>query len=295
MDLITKHKTGKVIWQYFMIAFGIMLYTFSWSVFLIPQKIIAGGVAGATAIIYFATDIPMGVSNFCINAILVVIAFKIMGKKFAVNTLFGIALTSACFILWQQVIHIERIIDASHFELFMNAIIGAGVSAIGIGIAFNNGGNTGGTDIVALIVNKYRNISPGRIILSIDIFIILSAILLPKMGIENIIYGYVVMFVFAYVLDMTIEGNRQSYQITVFSQHNEQIADAILNKVGRGVTLLNGYGWYSKHEQRVLLVLAQKHDRIAILRLIKDIDPQAFISVAKTQGVYGKNFEQLRG
>jgi uncharacterized membrane-anchored protein YitT (DUF2179 family) len=290
-----KNKTGKAIWQYLMITFGILLYTFSWSVFLIPQKIIAGGVAGATAIIYFATDIPMGISNFAINAVLVVIAFKIMGKKFALNTLFGIALTSVAFLFWQQIIHIEKIIPAGNFELFMNAIIGAGVSAIGIGIAFNNGGNTGGTDIVALIVNKYRNISPGRIILSIDVFIILSAILLPGMGIENIIYGYVVMFVFAYVLDMTIEGNKQTYQITVFSQHNEQIADAILNKVGRGVTLLNGFGWYSRKEQKVLLVLAQKHDRVAILKLIKSIDPAAFISVAKTQGVYGKNFEQLKG
>ncbi|MDR1724867.1 MAG: YitT family protein [Bacteroidales bacterium] len=295
MNIIMKNKTGKAIWQYLMITFGILLYTFSWSVFLIPQKIIAGGVAGATAIIYFATDIPMGISNFAINAVLVVIAFKIMGKKFALNTLFGIALTSVAFLFWQQIIHIEKIIPAGNFELFMNAIIGAGVSAIGIGIAFNNGGNTGGTDIVALIVNKYRNISPGRIILSIDVFIILSAILLPGMGIENIIYGYVVMFVFAYVLDMTIEGNKQTYQITVFSQHNEQIADAILNKVGRGVTLLNGFGWYSRKEQKVLLVLAQKHDRVAILKLIKSIDPAAFISVAKTQGVYGKNFEQLKG
>ena len=161
---IKKTSLGKIILQYFMIVVGVLIYTFAWSVFLIPQQIIAGGVAGIASIIYIGTGIPVGLSNLAINIILLLIGIKTLGAKFGLNTIIGILIASFSFILWQQVIHIEKIIDATQFEPFMCAIIGAGLCGVGIGTTFNNGGNSGGTDIIALIITKYRNISAGTVI-----------------------------------------------------------------------------------------------------------------------------------
>lgn len=294
MQRIKKTSLGKAILQYSMIGLGILMYTFAWSAFLIPQKIIGGGVAGVASIIFLGTGIPVGISNLIINIILLLIGIKTLGGKFGINTVVGIVTASLCFILWQQVIHIEQIIKPENFEPFMCAIIGAGISGVGIGTTFNYGGNSGGTDIIALIITKYRNISAGTVILYIDIFIILSAFILPGMTITNIVYGYVVMFVFTYVLDLTIEGNKQSYQIMIFSNKAEEIADGIGIGLKRGVTLLDSKGWYSKKSQQIVMVIARKQDKVEIMRLIKDIDPDAFISVDKVQGVFGKNFETLR-
>lgn len=294
INSIRKTSTGKIIWQYFMIILGVLMYTFAWSVFLIPQNIVGGGVAGISSIIFLGTGIPVGISNFAINIVLLLIGIKTLGSKFGINTIFGIVVASLSFILWQQVIHIERIIDATQFEPFMCAIIGAGISGVGIGTTFNYGGNSGGTDIIALIITKYKNISAGTVILYIDIFIIASAFILPEMSITNVVYGYTVMFVFTYVLDLTIEGNKQSYQIMVFSSKADEIADAIGSGVKRGVTIIDAHGWYTKKEQKIVLVIARKQDKVEIMRIIKLLDPAAFISVDKVQGVFGKNFDTLR-
>lgn len=294
INTIRKTSTGKIIWQYFMIILGVLMYTFAWSVFLIPQNIVGGGVAGISSIIFLGTGIPVGISNFAINIVLLLIGIKTLGSKFGINTIFGIIVASLSFILWQQVIHIEQIIDATQFEPFMCAIIGAGISGVGIGTTFNYGGNSGGTDIIALIITKYKNISAGTVILYIDIFIIASAFILPEMSITNVVYGYTVMFVFTYVLDLTIEGNKQSYQIMVFSSKADEIADAIGSGVKRGVTIIDAHGWYTKNEQKIVLVIARKQDKVEIMRIIKLLDPAAFISVDKVQGVFGKNFDTLR-
>lgn len=294
INSIRKTSTGKIIWQYFMIILGVLMYTFAWSVFLIPQNIVGGGVAGISSIIFLGTGIPVGISNFAINIVLLLIGIKTLGSKFGINTIFGIIVASLSFILWQQVVHIEQIIDATQFEPFMCAIIGAGISGVGIGTTFNYGGNSGGTDIIALIITKYRNISAGTVILYIDIFIIASAFILPEMSITNVVYGYTVMFVFTYVLDLTIEGNKQSYQIMVFSSKADEIADAIGSGVKRGVTIIDAHGWYTKKEQKIVLVIARKQDKVEIMRIIKLLDPAAFISVDKVQGVFGKNFDTLR-
>lgn len=295
INTIKKTSTGKIVFQYLMIILGILMYTFAWAVFLIPQKIVGGGVAGISSIIFLGTGIPVGISNFAINIVLLLIGIKTLGSKFGINTIFGIVVASLSFILWQQVIHIERIIDATQFEPFMCAIIGAGISGVGIGTTFNYGGNSGGTDIIALIITKYRNISAGTVILYIDIFIIASAFILPGMAITNIVYGYIVMFVFTYVLDLTIEGNKQSYQIMVFSAKADEIADAIGSGLKRGVTIIDAHGWYTKNEQKIVMVIARKQDKVDIMRTIKALDPNAFISVDKVQGVFGKNFETLKG
>ena len=175
----------------------------------------------------------------------------------------------------------------------MCAIIGGGLAGAGIGLAFSMGGNSGGTDIIALILNKYYNISPGKVIMYLDIVIIGCSFFVSG-SIENVVYGYVQMGVMTYALDLVIDGSKQSYQIMVFSQYTKEIADRIGNEVGRGVTLLDGWGWFSKSNQKVLLVIARKVDKQTIMEIIQNSDPKAFISVAKVHGVYGKNFEKLK-
>ncbi|MBQ2303838.1 MAG: YitT family protein [Bacteroidales bacterium] len=297
INLVGDKPIWRVVLQYLLIVIGIMMYCFSWSVFLVPTHIIGGGVVGLATIIFYLTGIPIGVTNFAVNGILLIIGYRILGGKFGLNTIIGMVTASLSLILFQQILEVQNMdcFKFENMELVTKAILGGVVSGIGIGICFINGGNSGGSDIIALIVTKYRNVSPGSVILIVDAFVIASTLLVPDgLGVEGMVYCYIVLVAFTYTLDLVVEGQKQTYQITIMSQLNEQIADAIGNEVKRGVTLLNGWGWYSKKDQKVLLVIAQKKDRVEIMRLVKTIDPNAFISVAKTQGVYGKNFDTIK-
>ena len=201
-----------------------------------------------------------------------------LGSKFGANTIYGIVMSSLCFILWQQVLHVETLFDVSQFGGFMCAIIGGALCGGGIGMTFAMGGNSGGTDIIALILSKFYNISPGKV----------------SHKLENVVFGYIVMVTMTYVLDMVLDGNKQSYQILVFSQKNKEIGDAITNEVGRGATLLDAEGCYSHQDIKVLIVMVHKTDKPHVMQIIHRIDSNAFISVSKAQGVYGKNFEKLK-
>ena len=297
INIVGDKPIWKFVLQYLLIVIGIMMYCFSWSVFLVPTHIIGGGVVGLATIIFYLTGIPIGVTNFAVNGILLIIGYRILGGKFGLNTIIGMVTASLSLILFQQILEVQNMdcFKFENMELVTKAILGGVVSGLGIGICFINGGNSGGSDIIALIVTKYRNVSPGSVILIVDAFVIASTLLVPDgLGVEGMVYCYIVLVAFTYTLDLVVEGQKQTYQITIMSQLNEQIADAIGNEVKRGVTLLNGWGWYSKKDQKVLLVIAQKKDRVEIMRLVKTIDPNAFISVAKTQGVYGKNFDTIK-
>lgn len=294
---VKKRPVWKIVMQYLFIVLGIMLYCFSWTVFLVPKHIIGGGVVGLATIVYYLTGFPMGITNFVVNGILLIIGYRILGGKFGLNTIIGMTTASLSLILFQQVLEVNNMeyFKFENMELFTRAVLGGALSGIGIGICFVNGGNSGGSDIIALIVTKYRNVSPGSVILVVDAIVIAGTLLVPKgLGVEGMVYCYIVLVTFTYTLDLVVEGRKQTYQITIMSQLNEQIADAIGNEVKRGVTLLNGWGWYTKKDQKVLLVIAQKKDKVEIMRLVKAIDPNAFISVAKTQGVYGKNFDTIK-
>lgn len=294
---VKKRPVWKIVMQYLLIVLGIMLYCFSWTVFLVPKHIIGGGVVGLATIVYYLTDFPMGITNFVVNGILLLIGYRILGGKFGLNTIIGMTTASLSLILFQQVLDVNNMeyFKFENMELFTRAVLGGALSGIGIGICFVNGGNSGGSDIIALIVTKYRNVSPGSVILVVDAIVIAGTLLVPNgLGVEGMVYCYIVLITFTYTLDLVVEGRKQTYQITIMSQLNEQIADAIGNEVKRGVTLLNGWGWYTKKDQKVVLVIAQKKDKVEIMRLVKAIDPNAFISVAKTQGVYGKNFDTIK-
>ena len=288
-------KRSNIIISYVVITLGIALYTFAWAAFMLPARIVGGGVSGISSVLYYAVGIklPIGVMNLIINALLVLLGFKVLGSKFGANTIYGIVMSSVCFILWQQVLHVEGLFDVSSFGGFMCAIIGGALCGIGIGAAFAMGGNSGGTDIIALILTKYYNVSPGKVIMYLDIVIIGCSYFVSG-KIENVIFGYVMMVTMTYVLDMVIDGNKQSYQILVFSQKNKEIGDAITTEVGRGATLLDAEGCYSHQGQQVLMIMVHKTDKPHVMQIIHRIDDNAFISVSKTQGVYGKNFEKLK-
>ena len=288
------------ILAYVVITFGILIYTFAWSAFMLPAKIVGGGVSGISSVLNIAAGIPLpiGVLNFIINGVLLAIGFKVLGPKLGANTIVGIVLSSLCFILWQQVLHVETLFcdpatGVIQFEPFMCAIIGGALCGGGIGLTFIMGGNSGGTDIIALILTKFYNISPGKVILYLDIVIIGSSFFVSHQ-ITNVVYGYIVMVTMTYVLDMVLDGNKQSYQIMVFSQKNEEIGEAVTKEVGRGATLLDAEGCYTKQGQKVLLMMVHRTDKPHVMQIIHRIDENAFISVSKAQGVYGKNFEKLK-
>jgi len=278
----------KTIKSYTIITIGLFINAISWNAFLIPSKIVGGGVTGLATLIYFATDIPIFISYLVINAILILLAIKILGKSFGIKTVYAILVLSLFFSILPQFIS-QPIVN----DRFMAAIIGGILGGVGIGIVFTQGGSSGGTDIIALMINKYRNISPGRILLVCDIVIIASSYFLFK-SLETIVYGYVTMGVFSYVIDLVLVGSKQSVQIFIFSKNNQQIAERISNEIGRGVTIIKGQGWYTKVDTDILMVIARKYESQNIFKTVKEIDPDAFISLSNAMGVYGKGFDNIK-
>lgn len=292
--------------EYFILSLGVLIYVSSWAVFLTPNNIVGGGVTGISSIIQYATGFQMGYSYFILNALLLVIAFLILGIGSGAKTIYAIILASAGLNILQVVIPQEIIeILALRNGKLMSTIMGGIMAGLGIGMAMSVGGSTGGTDIIALIINKYRNISLGKLILLMDVVIILSSLLFPsytKGGelvqwadkVTNVVYGLILVTVNSNVVDLYISGSRQSVQLMILSKNYEKIADAITYDLKRGVTVLPAKGWYTKNESHVLLVITRKTDLNLLLKYIKSIDPDAFLSVGSVSGVYGKGFDTIK-
>lgn len=281
--------------QYAIVAFGLLIFSIAWTAFLLPHQISGSGVSGIGAIIFYATGIPMGYTYFAINMVLLLVAFRILGPGFGIKTLFGIVVGALLLSVLQALMPEPAVNDK-----FMSAMIGGGLCGVGLGIIFSQGGSTGGTDIIAMIVTKYRNMSPGRVILLCDVFIISSSYIVltnleSAQRIETMVYGFVTMAIQAYAIDAVLSGNKQSQQIFIFSKHYDQIADHITNTIGRGVTVIDGVGWYSKDSLKVIITLVKKNEASDVYRLVKEIDKKAFITVANVMGVYGKGFERIKG
>ena len=265
-----------------------LINALGWIAFLLPAQVVGGGVTGIGAMLYYILDFPLGFTVLIINAFLVLLGIRLLGLSFAVKSIFGIATISLLFILLPRFITTPLVEDR-----FMSALIGGAMAGAGIGIAISNGGNSGGTDIIALIVTKYRNVSPGRITLYVDIFVIASSYFINHQ-IETIIYGYVVMAVRTYTMDLVIEGTKQSYQLTIVSDMSTEIAEQIGTGIGRGITMFKGCGWYSKHDKEVLMCVCQRYEKRRVLKVINQIDPGAFITMGKVSAVYGKNFDRIK-
>lgn len=285
---LTAKKVFEEIKSYFFIFLGLALFTFGWSAFLTPYEVSGGGVAGAASILYFATKFPIGITTFVLNAILIAIAWKVLGTKFCVNSLICTVVMSGFFALFQPMFP-QPIVD----DMFMSVIIGSALAACGIGMTINWGGNTGGIDIIALMIGKYRNISYGRVSLFANIVIVGSSYFVLH-DVQKLVYSFVVLIVSIIVSDLVIDGYRQTYQFMVFSQKNREIAQHINTKLHRGATFLKGYGSYNQQESDVLLIVAHRTDKGDITRIIKEIDPTAFITISKTASVFGKNFDNIK-
>ena len=278
------------IQDYLMIAIGTLLFGFGFNGFILSNEIVTGGVSGICALIFFATSIPVSVSYLVINIGLLGFAFKILGFKFLIKTIFGVLSLTISLSLFEWLLKGIPIIKD---EPFMAILIGAGICGTGLGLIFSANGSTGGTDIVVAIINKYKNISIGTGMVFLDFFIISSSYILFH-DIDKIVFGFVEMGVNSYVLDHIINANRQSIQFLIFSQKYDEIAERILKDLGRGCTLLDGVGGYSQKPTKVVVLLAKKSESVVIFRLIKEIDTQAFISQSNVRGVYGEGFDQIK-
>ena len=297
--------------SYVIITLGLLCYVLGWCIFLIPNSLVGGGVSGISSIILYAFGVPISVTYFTINVVLLLIALKVLGKSFGVKTVDAIVASTLFFQFVPAFIPQDFIqeIAISNGKL-LSAIFGGVMSGLGIGISFSQGGSTGGTDIVALMVAKYHNIAPGRMILYMDLVIIASSLLIPAkeitdaagnvvgtetwgMRLATVLYGYMLIASSSQIVDMMVAGRRQSVQVYIFSHNYDKIADAIIKEMGRGVTVLTGEGWYTRQESKMLLVIIHKTETSSIHNLIKEIDKDAFISMAPVTGVWGRGFQQI--
>ena len=303
---IQEKNLMRAVKEYFLITLGILIYTSGWTIFLTPNNMFGGGVSGISAIIQFATGIKMGYTYFVINALLLLISLFIIGPSFGVKTVYAIFLASFCLNIEQTLIPTQFIQDiALSNGKLLCSIIGGSMAGFGIGMSISQGGSTGGTDIIALIVTKYRNVSPGKVILLIDVFIIAFSLLVPSYDSNGqalpfvdkfitAVYGMITVTVCGNVADLYLSGSRRSVQLFILSHEHVAIADMITTEFHRGVTVLDGQGWYTKQQASVLMVITRKTDVNILLRAIKRIDPDAFLSISSVAGVYGKGFDSIK-
>ena len=285
---LNKNKIWRTSKDYIFITFGMALFAFGFTAFILPEKVVIGGLAGIGTIVYFLTGIPVAITQYAINLALLAIAYKIVGKRFVIGTIYGATVISLFIGLFQPLF-------ASGFtdEPFMNIVIGGTLCGLGIGMTFVHNGSSAGTDIIAAMVSKHSNVTIGRTMLYTDVIIISSSFLLFH-NIDKVVYGFVVLFLVSYMADMVVNTNRQAVQFTIFSKKWEEIATAINNEANRGCTVLTGMGWYSKSEVKMLIVMCRKIESVTIGRIIKSIDADAFVTQANVNGVYGKGFDELK-
>ena len=303
---ILKTSLGTLVKEYALITLGVVSYAVGWAIFLLPNNLIGGGVSGFASILFYATGIPMGITYFVINVILLIIGTKILGTGFGGKTIYAIIMTSLMLAVMPGIIPADFIHEfaVSNGKLLCT-ILGGVVAGIGIGVSISQGGSTGGTDIVALLWCKFRPASPGRVILIIDVVIILSSLLFPSFTdsgellsfsekLAVVVYGLVQVTVSGYAVDLYLSGSKQSVQAFIFTKKAEEMADAIAFDMKRGVSMITAKGWYTKEDRNVLMVVTRKTDLNLLLRYVKSIDPDAFLSVSSVMGVYGQGFDTIK-
>lgn len=284
------NKILNVIWDYFLMTVGSVIFCMAWTSFIIPNGLASGGLTGLCTIIQYGTGIPVGITYPILNILLLILGVLSLGRAFGVKTIYVIALTSLLFDLLPQFPQLEVLMD----EKLLVALVGAGMESVGIGLVLLRGGSTGGTDILAMMINKYWPVSPGKVYLYSDIFIITMLMFVPDKGLVDMIYAFVLMLGFSFGVDYVLLGNKSSVQILVFSSRYQEIADHMINEVHRGVTALQSVGWYSQQESKVLLIVARKHQMNEVVNEVKKIDKKAFISISTAMSVFGEGFEEVK-
>lgn len=303
---VLKRSFATLLKEYGLVTVGVVSYALGWSIFLLPNNLIGGGVSGFASILYYATGMPMGVTYFVLNVLLLIIGTKILGTGFGGKTIYAIFMTSLMLSIMPKILPTDFIHEfaLSNGKLICT-FLGGIIAGFGIGLSISQGGSTGGTDIVALLWCKFHPASPGRVILIIDVGIILSSLLFPSYT-ENgellpfaeklavVVYGLIQVTVSGYAIDLYLSGSKQSVQAFIFTKKAGEMADAIAFDMKRGVTVIPAKGWYSKEEKQVLMVVTRKTDLNLLLRYVKSIDPDAFLSISSVMGVYGQGFDTIK-
>ena len=286
-------KSNKILatlWDYFLMTVGSVIFCMAWTSFVIPNGLASGGLTGLCTIIQYGTGIPVGLTYPVLNVAHLILGFLSLGKGVGTKTIYVIGLTSLLF----EVLPMFPQLHVMMEEKLLVALVGAAMESVGLGLVLLRGGSSGGTDIIAMMINKYWPVSPGRVYLITDLVIISCLLFVPGKGLVDMIYAYVMLLGFSFGVDFVLLGNKSSVQILVFSAHYEEIANHIIHQVHRGVTALQSVGWYSQKESKVLLIVARKYQMNEVVNEIKSIDKKAFISVSTAMSVFGEGFEEVK-
>ncbi len=308
--MVKKFRTtiAQDVRDYIIITIGLLMYAIGFTCFQLPYEITTGGLAGAGALIFYACSFPVHYTFFGVNVVLLILAVKMLGWRFCLKTIYAVFMLSFLLAATQQVMihlgslhpdlfpdlnphsHLPQVVQGN---AFMSCILGAAIEGVGIGLVFLHNGSTGGTDIIASIINKYKDVTLGQMMMLCDIIIITASFFLPEGNVDKLLYGYCTLIIVNLMLDYIVDQGRQSVQFLIFSRQYEDIAAAI-SATHRGVTVLDGQGWYTKQERKVLVVLAKKRESTNIFRIIQGIDPNAFVSQSKVIGVFGEGFDRIK-
>lgn len=287
--VINKATIWKELRDYITITIAMLSYCIGWTVFLLPNSITTGGVAGIASIVFWATGIPVQLTYFGINAALIIVALRVLGIQFCIKTIYAVTVLTLAISVSTSYYSAHLLED----QPFMAAIIGSVFCGCGVGLGLSSNGSTGGTDIIAAIINKYRDISLGRVILICDVVIISCSYFVLRDW-EKVIYGYVVLYVTAFCIDQVVNSARRSVQFFIISEKYQEIGARINREPHRGCTVISAQGFYSGNDQKMLFVLAKKRQSDVIFRIINEVDPHAFVSQSAVIGVYGEGFDQFK-
>ncbi len=285
---MTRDYLWREIKSYLIITAGLAFGAIGWTGFIIPSEIVGGGLTGIASILFFLFDIDVGMSSLLINVGLIVLAMKTIGASFGIKTVYSVVIFAG-FLSFFSNVFTEPLVS----ERMMAAVTGGILCGTGGGLIFANGGSAGGTDIIAMIINKYNNYSLGRLLLTMDAIVILSAYPIFK-SIETMVYGFMTMAVIAYTIDLVITGNKQTVQLFIFSRKHKELSERIVHTGKKGLTIIPAIGGYTGEEIKLLMVFARKKESSILFRIIKSIDPEAFIAVGNVMGIFGEGYDKLK-
>ena len=299
---MTKQDLIYEVRDYFNITLGLMLYTLGFTVFLLPYEIVTGGIAGISAIVFYSTGFPVQYTFFIINAALIILALKTLGWKFLTKTIYATFMLTFMLEVAQEIV-VQP--DGTFYKLlgegndFMSLVIGCIITGTALAVVFLNNGSTGGTDIVAAVVNKFHNISLGKALIMVDFCIIGSCLFIDSFGaidlrFRKVVFGLCTMLIECLMLDYVMYWQRQSVQFMIFSKKYQEIAYAISRKTDHTLTILDGHGFWTGRPTKVICLLAKKRESLLIFRIVKQIDPNAFVSQSSVIGVYGEGFDEMK-
>lgn len=290
MDVVVKEKPARIVLAYILISLGCLIYSLAWTQIFIPNGAVSGGITGLCSVIQYGTGFPIAASYAIFNAVLLLLGFLVLGRAFGIRTIYALALITLLF----EFLPMLDLPTITLKEGILNPIIASIMEAIGIAMMMSKGGSSGGTDIIAMIVNKFWPISIGTVYIFLDIAIIASVMLVPGKTIDDMVYGYIAVITFSTALDYIMMGENSSVQLLVFSDKHSEIAEYVNKVMNRGVTALKAVGWYTRKDRNVLLILVRKREMNEVIRCIKELDPRAFVGVSKVSTVYGEGFDQIK-